>query len=148
MPALRVRVLHQNIFLNVYNFGTRGPTKVRRIIQIPGHSTSTILNFLQYIRPCHVQIPGQMQTPKVFLLLSCILHQYRTSAKALSVQDPPQGKVQRIDSAEGCKSNKTLLFCQILKGGYIWQILFQCVLDKDPCILPYHCDLQAFCVLT
>ena len=26
MPALRVRVLHQNIFLNAYNSGTRGPT--------------------------------------------------------------------------------------------------------------------------
>ena len=89
-----------------------------------------------------------MQTPKVFLLLSCILHQYRTSAKAFSVQDPLKGKVQRINSAEGCKSSKTLLFCQILKGSYIWQIVFQCVLDKDPCILPYHCDLQEFCVLT
>ena len=102
---------------------------------------------LQYIRLCHIQIPGQMQTPKVFLLLSCILHQYRTSAKAFSVQDPLKGKVQRINSAEGCKSSKTLLFCQILKGSYIWQIVFQCVLDKDPCILPYHCDLQEFCVL-
>ena len=95
-----------------------------------------------------IQIPGQMQTPKVFLLLSCILHQYRTSAKAFSVQDPPQGRFKEIVLWKACKSNKTLLFCQILKGGYIWQILFQCVLDKDPCILPYHCDLQEFCVLS
>ena len=85
---------------------------------------------LQYIRLCHIQIPGQMQTPKVFLLLSCILHQYRTSAKAFSVQDPPQGRFKEIVLWKACKSNKTLLFCQILKGSYIWQILFQCVLDK------------------
>ena len=83
-----------------------------------------------------------MQTPKVLLLLSCTLHQYRTSAKAFSVQDPPKGRFKEIVLW------KTWLFCQIVKGGYIWQILFQCVLDKDPCILPYHCDLQAFCVLT
>ena len=31
MLALQVRVLHQNIFLNAYNFGTRGSTEVRRI---------------------------------------------------------------------------------------------------------------------
>ena len=98
-------------------------------IQIPGHLTSTMLNFLQYIRLCHIQISGQMQTPKVFLLLSCILHQYRTSAKAFSSR-PTSRKVQRNSSVERCKSNKTLLFCQILKGSYIWQILFQCVLDK------------------
>ena len=98
-------------------------------IQIPGHLTSTMLNFLQYIRLCHIQISGQMQTPKVFLLLSCILHQYRTSAKAFSSR-PTSRKVQRNSSVERCKSNKTLLFCQILKGSYIWHILFQCVLDK------------------
>ena len=68
-------------------------------IQIPGHLTSTMLNFLQYIRLCHIQISGQMQTPKVFLLLSCILHQYRTSAKAFSSR-PTSRKVQRNSSVE------------------------------------------------
>ena len=116
-------------------------------IQIPGRSTSTILNFLEYIRLCHIQIPGQMQTPKVFLLLSCILHQYRTSAKAFSVQDPPQGRFKEIVLWKGANPTKLCFSVKFWRDRISGRSYFNVFWTKT-CILPYHCDLQAFCVLT
>ena len=116
-------------------------------IQIPGHLTSTVLNFLQYIRLCHIQISGQMQTPKVFLLLSCILHQYRTSAKAFSVQDPPQGRFKEIVLWKGVNPTKLCFSVKFWRDRISGRSYFNVFWTKA-CILPYHCDLQKFCVLT
>ena len=110
-------------------------------IQIPGHSTSTILNFLQYIRLCHIQISGQMQTPKVFLLLSCILHQYRTSAKAFSVQDPPQGGFKELILRKGANPTKLCFSVKFWRDRISGRSYFNVFWTKTPvfCLIIVTC---------
>ena len=110
-------------------------------IQIPGHLTSTMLNFLQYIRLCHIQISGQMQTPKVFLLLSCILHQYRTSAKAFSVQDPPQGRFKEIVLWKGANPTKLCFSVKFSREDISGRSYFNVFWTKTPvfCLIIVTC---------
>ena len=96
---------------------------------------------LQYIGLCHIQIPGQMQTPKVFLLLSCILHQYRTSAKAFSVQDPPQGRFKEIVLWKGANPTKLCFSVKFSREDISGRSYFNVFWTKTPifCLIIVTC---------
>ena len=96
---------------------------------------------LQYIRLCHIQISGQMQTPKVFLLLSCILHQYRTSAKAFSVQDPPQGRFKEIVLWKGANPTKLCFSVKFWRDRISGRSYFNVFWTKTPvfCLIIVTC---------
>ena len=82
-----------------------------------------------------------MQTPKVLLLLSCTLHQYRTSAKAFSVQDPPQGRFKEIVLWKGANPKKLGFSVKLWREGISGRSYFNVFWTKTPvfCLIIVTC---------
>ena len=82
-----------------------------------------------------------MQTPKVLLLLSCILHQYRTSAKAFSVQDPPQGRFKEIVLWKGANPTKLCFSVKFSREDISGRSYFNVFWTKTPifCLIIVTC---------